>query len=259
MQFFEATVRQREELDPGYFVLWLGGCEALAEAQPGQFVMVRGDWGRDPLLPRAVSLLDARPDGEAALLLKQVGRGTGLLARLAPGARLKVLGPLGTSFPPPAADRLDLLVAGGCGVPPLFWHAARAARAGLGHKVEFFLGGRTSCDLPYLAAIERLGGRVHVATEDGSRGTRGFVTAALERRLAEGAPGAALLGCGPNAMLEATARIAAAHDLPCWVSLEANMACGLGACLGCAVPGHSRPYVYVCQDGPVFDAREVYP
>ncbi|HEY3355944.1 MAG TPA: dihydroorotate dehydrogenase electron transfer subunit [Polyangia bacterium] len=258
MEFFEATIKGREDLDPGYFVLRLGGCEALADAAPGQFVMVRGDWGRDPLLPRAVSLLAVGPAGEAALLLKQVGRGTALLGRLAPGTRVRVLGPLGTSFPAPRADRHDLLVAGGCGVPPLYMHAERAVQQGLAGHVELFIGGRGGCDLPLLARFERLGVRVHVATEDGSRGLRGLVTDALQRRLVEVPAGATLLCCGPNAMLEAVARLARAKALPCLVSLEAGMACGLGACLGCAVPGRSRPYLYVCKDGPVFDAEEVY-
>jgi dihydroorotate dehydrogenase electron transfer subunit len=258
MHFFEAIIRAREDLDPGYFVLRLARCEALADAQPGQFVMVRGDWGRDPLLPRALSLLDV-DGGEAAVLVKQVGRGTGLLARVAPGARLKVLGPLGTAFPAPDRARYDLCVAGGCGVPPLWLHARRAASQGLGDRVEFFLGGRSASDLPYAAEVERLGVRLHLTTLDGSRGLRGFVTDALERRLSEVPPAATLLACGPNPMLEAVARIAKARGLACHVSLEAQMACGLGACLGCAVPARSRPYLYVCQDGPVFDAREVYP
>jgi len=258
MEFFEATVRAREDLDPGYFVLRLSGCEALARSEPGQFVMARGDWGRDPLLPRALSLLDVE-SGEAAVLVKQVGRGTRLLARLTPGARLRVLGPLGTAFPAPDPGRHDLCIAGGCGVPPLWLHARRAASRGLADRIDFFLGGRGASDLPYAAQIERLGVRLYLTTLDGSRGERGLVTEALERRLDEMPPGATLLACGPNPMLEAVAGIAKARGLRCHVSLEANMACGLGACLGCAVPGRSRPFVYVCQDGPVFDATEVFP
>jgi dihydroorotate dehydrogenase electron transfer subunit len=258
MNFFDARVVAREDLAPGYFILRLDGCQALAGAQPGQFVMVRGDWGRDPLLPRAISLLDARPDGTAALLIKAVGRGTGLLGRLAAGARLKVLGPLGTAFPGPAAGRRDLLVAGGCGIPPIYLQASRAAAAGLAASVEVFLGGRTAQDLPCAAEIERLGVRLHLTTDDGSCGVRGLVTSALERRLDEVGGTPTLMACGPDPMLQAVARIARARALPCHVSLEAGMACGMGACLGCAVPARSRPFVYVCRDGPVFDAAEVY-
>ncbi len=258
MNFFEARVTAREDLAPGYFVLRLGGCAALAGAQPGQFVMMRGDWGRDPLLPRAISLLEVSADGSAAVLVKSVGRGTGLLSRLEAGATLKLLGPLGNAFPAPAADRHDLLVAGGCGVPPIYFQAARAAAAGLGARVEVFLGGRTAQDLPYAAEIERLGVRLHLTTDDGSRGRRGFVTGAVEARLDELPGRATLLACGPDPMLQAVARLGRQRGLPCRVSLEAAMACGLGVCLGCAVPARSRPFVYVCTDGPVFDAEEVY-
>jgi len=258
MNFFEARVTAREDLAPGYFVLRLGGCTALAGALPGQFVMVRGDWGRDPLLPRAISLHEVGAGGSAALLVRAVGRGTGLLSRLGAGAALKVLGPLGTAFPVPAAGRHDLLVAGGCGVPPIYFQAARAAAAGLADHVEVFLGGRTAQDLPYAAEIERLGVRLQLTTDDGSRGRRGFVTAALEARLDEMGGRPHLIACGPDPMLQAVARLARQRGLPCQVSLEAAMACGLGVCLGCAVPARSRPFVYVCTDGPVFDAGEVY-
>jgi dihydroorotate dehydrogenase electron transfer subunit len=258
MRFFDAGVVAREEPAPGYFVLRLGGCEALAGALPGQFIMVRGDWGRDPLLPRAFSLLEARADGTAAVLVKTVGRGTALLGRAVVGARLRVLGPLGTAFPAPDPARRDLLVAGGSGVPPVYLQATRAAAAGLSDHVEVFLGGRTAHDLPYAAELERLGVCLHLTTDDGSRGQRGLVTVTLERRLDEVGGRPTLLACGPDPMLHAVARIARMRDLPCHVSLESAMACGLGACLGCAVPARSRPYLYVCQDGPVFDAAEVY-
>jgi dihydroorotate dehydrogenase electron transfer subunit len=259
MDFFDARVVAREDLAPGYFILRLGGCQALAGSLPGQFVMVRGDWGRDPLLPRALSLLDARADGTAAILVKTVGRATALLSRTAAGARLRVLGPLGTSFPAPDPGRHDLLVAGGSGVPPVYLQAARAATAGLADNVDVFLGGRTAQDLPHATAIERLGVRLHLTTDDGSRGLRGLVTVALERYLDEAGGKPTLMACGPDPMLRAVARSARLRELPCHVSLEASMACGMGACLGCAVPARSRPFLYVCKDGPVFDAGEVYP
>jgi dihydroorotate dehydrogenase electron transfer subunit len=258
MDFFDARLVAREDLAPGYFVLRLDGCHSLAGALPGQFIMVRGDWGRDPLLPRAFSLLDACSDGTAAILVKTVGRATGILSRAVAGARLRVLGPLGTAFPAPDGGRQDLLVAGGSGIPPIYLQASRAVAAGLADRVEVFLGGRTEQDLPYAAAIEHLGVRLHLTTDDGSRGQQGLVTTSLERRLDEVGGRPTLMACGPDPMLHAVARIARARALPCHVSLEAAMACGLGACLGCAVPARSRPFVYVCQDGPVFDAQEVY-
>src|SRR5438067_13017612 len=114
------TVAENRSLGRGNFVLRLGGCKGLQGAQPGQFVMLRGEWGRDPLLPRAFSILRMAGD-ECEILVKAMGRGTRLLEQLEPGARLSVLGPLGHPFPAPQPGRTDLLVAGGVGLAPLLW------------------------------------------------------------------------------------------------------------------------------------------
>src|SRR5215831_19819454 len=127
MRYFDARITENRSLGAGYYVLRLAGCEPLGVAKPGQFVMVRGDWERDPLLPRAFSLLSVGRGGRADILAKTVGRGTALLERALPGARLAVLGPLGSSFPEPRADVVDLLVAGGVGLPPMYMQAELAA------------------------------------------------------------------------------------------------------------------------------------
>src|SRR3954470_17171026 len=126
MRYFEARVIENRRLGGGYFILGMGGCDFLRDSRPGQFVMVRGDWGRDPLLPRAFSLLSAGPGGQAEILAKTVGPGTALLERSTAGAVLSVLGPLGTNFPDPTPETTDLLVAGGVGLPPLFMQAEHA-------------------------------------------------------------------------------------------------------------------------------------
>jgi dihydroorotate dehydrogenase electron transfer subunit len=258
MQFVSRVVENRP-LGRGGFVLRLDGQGELAQAQPGQFVMVRGDWGRDPLLPRAFSILRTLPDGGCELLVKAVGRGTRLLELAEPGARLSLLGPLGRRFPAPEAGRTDLLVAGGVGLAPLLWHAEVARLTG--SEVELFYGARSAADLVLLDQIERAGCVLHLATEDGSRGLAGLVTAALAARLAIGGlgPRPTVLTCGPNPMMRAVVELARAHHLPCLVSVEGEMACGIGACLGCAVPcsDGSRPFVYACVDGPVFDADRI--
>jgi dihydroorotate dehydrogenase electron transfer subunit len=182
-------------------------------------------------------------------------------------------GVLGQGFPPPVAPRRDLLVAGGVGLAPLLFWAERHAAGG---RVELFYGARSARELVLVDQIERSGAALHLATEDGSRGVRGYVTAALEARLDELSGGSELPcaegermprqaaqspphlhACGPNAMLEAVRAIAARRRLGCHVSLEGEMACGIGACLGCAVAAHSRPYRYVCKDGPVLDAEDL--
>jgi dihydroorotate dehydrogenase electron transfer subunit len=262
MRYFEARIIENRSLGGGYFVLRLGGCDSLVGSRPGQFVMVRGDWGRDPLLPRAFSLLSVSADGRAEILAKTVGQGTALLERSVPGALISVLGPLGTSFPAPVADTIDLLVAGGVGLPPLYMQAEHAARQGSADRCEMLYGGRTTRDLVLLSEMRAFGVPLHLATEDGSLGRRGRVTVTLEARidhLRAAQPGRKLriMSCGPNAMLWAVGRIARQNGIEGYLSLEEQMACGIGVCLGCAVPARSRPFRYVCKDGPVFLASDV--
>jgi dihydroorotate dehydrogenase electron transfer subunit len=260
MRYFDAVLSENCSLGGGYFVLRMAGCDSLADAKPGQFVMIRGDWERDPLLPRAFSLMGVAAGGRADVLAKTVGRGTALLERALPGARLSVLGPLGTAFPEPSADHIDLLVAGGVGLPPLHMQAAWAAAHSLAARSEVLYGGRGAPDIVLLDEMRAMGVEVFVTTEDGSVGQKGLVTVALEARLeahARAGRAVRVMGCGPNAMLWAVARLAKAREVPCFISLEEQMACGIGVCLGCAIPARSRPFRYVCSNGPVFDAADV--
>jgi dihydroorotate dehydrogenase electron transfer subunit len=262
MRYFDARIIENRALGNGYFVLRLGGCDSLAASRPGQFMMLRGDWDRDPLLPRPMSLLSVAPEGRADLLARSVGRGTRLLEAAQPGTRVSVLGPLGNGFPDPTASTLDLLVAGGVGMPPLFMQAEHAARRGMLDRCEMIYGGRTSRDLVLLGEMRGLGLATHLATEDGSVGRRGRVTAELEARIehhrtATPEQRLRIMTCGPRGMLWAVARIAEAHAIECYLSVEEQMACGIGVCLGCAVPARSRPFRYTCSDGPVFLASDL--
>lgn len=260
MRQLTAELLDNIPLGRGMFVLRLGGCEALEATLPGQFVMLRGDWGTDPLLPRAFSLLAVRGQGVVDILAKDVGKATGLLARTPPGASFSVLGPLGSTFPAPAADRVDWLVAGGVGLAPLVMQAQAAHVAGLAGNVTLFYGGRTAADLVLLDELAALGCELVLATEDGSRGTPGFVTAAVDAAL-DALPADAhrptLMACGPEPMLRAVAKLARARHAPGYLSLEGEMACGIGACLACAVPCVSRPFRYTCKDGPVLSLDEL--
>jgi dihydroorotate dehydrogenase electron transfer subunit len=259
--FLPARVVENIEVAPGYSLLRVDGCQGLRGARPGQFAMLRGEWGRDPILPRAFSIL-AVDGAEARFLVRHVGRGSRLLGQARRGERMTVLGPLGNSFPAPASGAHDLLVAGGCGLPPLQMAALEADRT----DAEVLLGARSSADLVGVLVdqLRRRGVPLHLATEDGSTGRRGLVTDLLEERLAarSGEPGARIMACGPTPMLRAVRDVARRHDVTCFLSLEAEMACGLGACLGCAVERRDRTqstYVHVCADGPVFDAEEIWP
>jgi dihydroorotate dehydrogenase electron transfer subunit len=173
-----------------------------------------------------------------------------------------VLGPLGNSFPEPTPDSLDLLVAGGVGMPPLFMQAELASRRGVVDRCEMIYGGRTSRDLVLLGEMRGLGLSTCLATEDGSVGRRGRVTAALEARIdhhlaTNRQQKLRVFACGPREMLWAVARIAEPRAIECYLSMEEQMACGIGVCLGCAIPARSRPFRYVCSDGPVFPASDL--
>jgi dihydroorotate dehydrogenase electron transfer subunit len=230
--------------------------------EPGQFVMLspgplEAAWRSDPLLPRPMAVYRERDaDGERVIeiLFKRHGRGTALLAACAPGARVGLVGPLGRGFPAPRSERA-LLVAGGTGIASVYELAARLARSAPG-GVSVLLGARSATDLMGESDFAALGVRLQIATEDGSRGTRGLVTDLLEAALTQDSS-AHVYACGPTAMMQRCAALASARGSACSVSLENPMACGFGVCLGCAAPLRDGAFALVCRDGPVFDAEQV--
>lgn len=260
---FQVDVVANRPLSGGYFVLELASDSAnpVGDVAPGQFVMLRGDWGRDLLNGRAFSVLEAIDARTFTVMLKVFGRGTALLRDCSPGERLTVTGPLGRGFPTPSRARTQLLVAGGVGLPPLHLQARAAAAAGLADTVEMFYGGRGAADLVLTEDLDAWGVTTTLTTEDGSRGEEGRVTGPLAARLERArAAGEAveILSCGPTPMLRAVRALALTHDVPAYLCLEEQMACGFGVCLGCAVPVYgAKPYKYCCTDGPVFEAKEI--
>ncbi len=263
---FIARVTANRRLTGGYFILELSGQPtdgggSVAAAEPGQFVMLRGEWGRELLNPRAFSVLHVDPDGCFSVMLKAYGRGTTRMKALRPDDSMTVTGPLGRPFPGPRPGVAQILVAGGVGLPPLHFQARRAHALGVATQLELYYGGRDRDDLVLLDDFAGWDVRHVLATEDGSAGTKGFVTVPLAGRVADArARGEAieLLACGPTPMLAAVRKLALEHDVDAWLCLEEQMACGFGVCLGCAVPVHGpQPYRYCCTDGPVFTAKEV--
>ncbi len=249
-----AWVVYRETLGGGHFRLRLRPARPL-RAEPGQFVMLRVGEGIDPLLRRPFSIhrTDPGETGEFEILFRVVGRGTRLLSRLRAGDRVDALGPLGQGFRTDAEH--PVLVGGGVGVAPLLFLTERLLEQG--RRPLLLLGARTDRDLLCHQDFTCLAVPCRVATEDGSAGEPGLVTGLLDRALDEAAPGTAVYACGPPAMLAAVAGRCRRAGVPCQVSLEAHMACGVGACLGCVVPGTDEPYLRVCREGPVVDANRV--
>lgn len=255
-QFQEKSILlANERLSANYFRLVLSAPQIAAQAQPGQFVMVACGPTLDPLLRRPFSIHRCPGDGSLHLLIKIVGKGSELLAGLAAGAPLDLLGPLGRGFClQPTLP--SVLVGGGVGIAPLLFLVERyKLDAACAVLPAVFLGGQTGGDVTQLASeFQQLGCSVTVATDDGSLGHHGLVTEPLQGVLPQF--GKAYV-CGPTAMMAATAALCKAAGIACEVSLEAHMACGLGACLGCTVHGADGGYLHVCKHGPVMPAEEV--
>lgn len=257
-----ATVLHNTRLAPSYGRIGLGCGGAFAHARPGQFVMLGFLDSIDPLLRRPFSIhrrLD--PDGAfrgIELLYKTIGPATRRLSRLAVGASVSLLGPLGSAFVLPPGVRRLYLAAGGVGVAPLVFFAEQLARRDSAPECRLFLGGRSREDLLCVEDFERLGIAVVPTTDDGSCGDQCLVTNPLEEAIRR-APPDLVLACGPRNMLACIAGIVQQHGIACQLSIETMMACGMGACLGCAVEGRrdGTRFLHACMDGPVFDAEEI--
>ena len=255
---FEARVLRNPDEGGGNRRLVLAGPGDAPEPAPGQFLMLHLGAGPryDPLLPRPMAVFRSALAGgvrELEVLYKVVGRGTALLAGLRPGDRLAAVGPLGRGFPDPAPGERSVLVGGGTGVASLYELAARCRERG---PTLVLLGARRAAELMGRADFESLDVPLRLATDDGSAGARGLVTALLEETLAADVA-ARVYACGPTAMMQRAAALAAAAGARCWLALENRMACGFGVCLGCAVPQREEGFFLVCRDGPVLPAESL--
>jgi dihydroorotate dehydrogenase electron transfer subunit len=284
-------VVENRPLTGGHYLLSLYSPRQAQATRAGQFAMVRLLGRSDVLLRRPMSIFDVVPPGTCPdtrsrrsrrgrsspatqepakpeliqLLYKAVGRGTRLMADLKPSDEVGLLAPLGHGFfaeeymeQASAADEV-LHVAGGIGIAALLLPARELAHAGIPQRL--FFGGRTKADLVGVEEFKGSVGSTALATEDGSRGCRGYVTGPLEQYLERRRQRKFLLiVCGPWAMLEASVELARKYGHPCLVSMENRMGCALGVCLGCCIrvvgEGHGA-YQRVCTEGPVFWAEKV--
>lgn len=250
-----SIVESVEQLADTLFRLTLTAPLIAAAAQPGQFVMAACGPSLDPLLRRPFSIHRLLAPDRIQLLFRVVGKGTGLLAESRPGQQLSLIGPLGRGFRPVARGPA-CLVGGGIGIAPLLFLADRLCLTSPDpHPCTVLLGAQTGAELTTLAReFAALRCQVETATDDGSLGHRGFVTDLLAPHLATAQQ---VYICGPQPMMARIALQCQAAQVGCQASLEAHMACGLGACLGCTVHGSDDRYRHVCKHGPVFTAEEV--
>ena len=245
----DLRVTSVEQLSERYLLLTATNPSGpLPEMHPGQFAQLRIDESKETFLRRPISLhcVDYQRN-EVGFLIQKVGKGTASLWEKRPGSTLNAILPLGKGFTmPKSLKQKVLLVGGGVGIAPLLFMGAEMQKMGV--KPTFLLGARSKADLLRLDAY-RACGDVYVTTEDGSEGEKGFVTqhSILQREKFEN-----IAVCGPKPMMLAMASYAKQAGIPCEVSLENMMACGLGACL-CCVEDTKDGNVCVCKEGPVFD------
>jgi dihydroorotate dehydrogenase electron transfer subunit len=254
--------------------------EMAARIIPGQFLMLRMETGNDPLLGRPLALYDMIRDEAGAprwidIVYLTIGKMTKRLAEMIPHEKLDAWGPLGNGFPPVACDHL-LMVAGGIGQTPFValakeylgherygdshpnFPARSAARA---KKVTLCYGAKTADYLAGMDDFRRAGVHVRLSTDDGSAGHRGLVTELIEPAVHAEKGSCRIVCCGPEPMLDAVGKIAAQLNIPCQVSLETPMACGIGICFSCVAKirdaAGNWDYRRTCVEGPIFDAANV--
>jgi dihydroorotate dehydrogenase electron transfer subunit len=240
LNYSDEKVYENVEISKDIYKLSIKGSFS---GKPGQFYMLRC-WGNDPLLSRPISIHDA--DDEKISFLYQVkGKGTGILKSLKSGDRIKIMGPLGTGFNFENITGRVALITGGIGIAPMIYASKMLCNC----DIDFYSGFK---DEVYMVDdAKKYSKNIYIATETGRTGFCGFVT-----EIFNPFDYSLVLCCGPIPMMEKVARICRKYATPVYLSMESNMACGIGACLGCSI-NTSRGKMRVCKDGPVFSGRDV--
>lgn len=256
-----------EEVRPDYFLMKLKLPDNFDYPLPGNFVMVRVAGLNEPFLGRPISIYSfsrSKSSCYLELLYRAVGRGTRILAGLIKGSLVEVHGPLGGGFPIFPDKKNVVFIAGGIGVAPLSMlahHLCAAETIAFSSKV-FYLGAQSANAIVGFDRLSKLCYDIQICTDDGTLGRKAMVTEAFQKDLKKYDPAETVIyACGPKGMFKSLARMLKGKSYICYVSLEERIACGTGACLGCAVAAHDAAgeFVYkrVCKDGPVFNINEV--
>ena len=246
------------KIAPDYFRLTVSSKDIHKYAKPGQFVQIQISDSHKPLLRRPFSIHKINNDG-FSIIYHVVGKGTKPLSEISvrdgrDRPLLDIIGPLGNGF---TVDKrkIAVLIAGGCGSAPLYCLEEELKKGNI--ESHFFMGATTQTLLLCGADFAKIGTKLYISTDDGSCGEKCTVSALYSSYIKTLDPEKCVIyTCGPKAMMKAVSEIAEKHNIPCQVSLEEYMACGIGACLGCVVEtasGNKR----VCKDGPVFDSKEI--
>lgn len=250
----KSTVIEQKMIADGICSMWLDAKEVAVQAKPGQFISVYSN-DKSRVLPRPISICEIdREKGTLRIVYRVVGKGTEEFSKAEAGDSFEILGPLGNGFPiEEAKGKKVLMIGGGIGVPPML----QTAKEIEGEAI--IVSGYRNQDLFLKEELESAG-TLFIATEDGSVGIKGNVVDAIRENQIEADM---MFACGPKPMLRALKNYALEKGIPCWISMEEKMACGVGACLACVcqskdVDSHSHVHnKRICKDGPVFLSTEV--
>ncbi|XZE21567.1 dihydroorotate dehydrogenase electron transfer subunit [Pirellulaceae bacterium SH449] len=287
-EFLTTHIVEHKPIASGTWQLTFHAPEFAAKALPGQFFMIRIAGHNDPLIGRALAMFDRHRDSEGALKALSVvytvkGKFTTAMSQRKAGDLIEVWGPLGNVFSVEPVDHL-ILVAGGVGQTPMLTYAEAALglesfgapgsssvgeldvptemKGPFAKRVTLCYGARTKDLLAGLDRFEKVCSNVIIATEDGSAGIQGRVTTPLEEILqTENSKSCRVACCGPEPMMHAVSNLAKTYNVPCEVSLETPMACGIGICFTCVAKVHQPDgewdYKRTCVEGPIFDANSI--
>lgn len=257
-KYIRAKITENTPINKDHNLLVLSPDNIQQHPLPGQFYMIGTDFSYDPLLKRPFSIFretSSAEGGELQFLYRIKGKGTKRLKEMKKGETVNLLGPLGNGYPMPGKNLTPILIAGGIGIASLFPLAEK-----LSGNIHLFYGARTKNELLMLNELKGLVKKeLLISADDGSEGTKGTVVDVLNNfftRHSSLVTCHLLYACGPSPMLEAVSKFAAEKGIKGYISMEENMACGVGACLGCTVKT-KKGYKRVCKEGPVFSAEEI--
>jgi dihydroorotate dehydrogenase electron transfer subunit len=258
-----AKLLYNKKVKENYFRCAMEAPRIAHQAIAGQFVNIKITDTVEPLLRRPFGIHQIR-NKNIEILYEVIGPGTEILAKKKPGKFLDIIGPLGKGFSYPVSlndYRWPILIAGGMGVAPLVFLAEKLKEIP-NPKSQIpkiaLIGAKTASQILCAKEFKKLGCNVKIATDDGSKGFKGKVTDLLKNilRVTSYELRVTIYACGPRPMLKEISRISQQYKIPCQISLEEHLACGIGACLGCAVKT-KEGFQRVCKEGPVFQANEI--
>jgi dihydroorotate dehydrogenase electron transfer subunit len=248
----DAQIISNKPLASDFYLITFESPEIAKEAKPGQFINIKVSGGTDPLLRRPIGICEAdQKNGIVKALYFIKGKGTNLLKERIEGEKVSLTGPHGNGFSIKENSKNILLVGGGFGVSPLYFFASQNRDK----NIFVAIGGRSKDLILLEDDFKDLGVEVLVATDDGSYGLKGLVTKAVEKILSENKIDE-IITVGPIPMMKAVAKVAESRGIPCQVTMEERMACGVGACFAC-VCKTKQGYKTVCGQGPVFNSKDL--